>query len=128
MRASLAAKATTKTFGCNRLDAASSQAAKPCLGQVWRLSKHGPGALNEESSQIAIAAFLYVPENRSIAGRDLLRHKTKPGHEVAALLEGVAGSDRRDHRAGDDRPDPGCAHEATTLGVLIGESVDLLGD
>ena len=29
---------------------------------------HGSGALNEESSQIAIAAFQYAAENRLVAG------------------------------------------------------------
>ena len=57
VRASFAARATTSTFEWSRLDAASNQASKPCLGQVWRLRSTAL-APEEQCSQITVAAPL----------------------------------------------------------------------
>src|SRR5207249_3062917 len=44
--------------------------------------QHNPRGLHEQRAQVAIAAPRYLAEDRAVAGRDLLRHQSKPGAEV----------------------------------------------
>jgi hypothetical protein len=83
--------------------------------------------LHEQYSQIAVAALGYLAEDGAVAGRYLLGNKAEPVTEVAAFGEYLAGADRGDHRAGDDRADAGHCHQPLAGGILRGERVNLGG-
>jgi hypothetical protein len=53
-------------------------------------------------------------------------NETQPGGEVAALGEHIARTNRRYHRAGDDRPDTGDADQPLAAGVLARDGFDLI--
>ena len=96
------------------------QGLSPAL-PVLRPDQHDPGGLNEEHAQVAIAALRYLAEDVRCR-RELFGDKTQPG-EVAALGERIPGADRRHHRAGDDRPDPGTPSAARkTSGAQVRRS------
>ena len=54
--------------------------------------------------------------------------KTKPCTEVTPALECLAGTDGGDHGGRDQRTDAGNAHEATAVGLLLTDLLDLAGD
>src|SRR5207253_10238390 len=93
-------------LGC--LNPRAEPIALPLLAQ---LDYDDPRRLDEEGSQIAIAALRYRTKDRAIAGRYLLGHQAEPGAEVAALRERIAGADRGHHRARDDWPDAWHRHQ-----------------
>jgi len=45
---------------------------EPVTIPALRLDQYDPGGLNEQSAQIAIAAFRYLAEDGAVAGRYLL--------------------------------------------------------
>lgn len=66
-------------------------------------------------------------QDRAISRRDLLWHKPEPGREVASLRERVAGADRGDDRARDDRADPRHAHEAVAACARKAQALSVRG-
>jgi len=94
----------------------------PALGPMTlpalRFDQHHPGSLHEQNAQIAVTALRYLAEDGTVAGRDLLRHETQPGSEVATFRERVASTDRGHNSAGDDRSDARDAHQSLTAGIL----------
>jgi putative ABC transport system substrate-binding protein len=67
--------------------------------------QHDAGGLDEERAQVPVAAFGDPPENGAISGGDLLRDEPEPSAKVAALGEGVTGSDGGNRGAGDEGAD-----------------------
>src|SRR5215813_179413 len=61
----------------------------------------GLRCLHEQDPQVTIAALRYLAEDGAVSSRDLPGHQSKPGGEVAALDEHIAGADRRHRRARD---------------------------
>ena len=57
----------------------------------------------------------------------LLGHEPQPGGEVAPLGKPVAGADRGDHGAGDNRSDAKDAHQPNARGIAVGKLFDLAG-
>src|SRR5262245_43142012 len=51
------------------------------------LDQHNPCRLDEQDTQVAIAAFRYLAEDGAVAGRYLLGDEPQPGGEVAAFRE-----------------------------------------
>src|SRR5262249_54231371 len=105
-----------------RLEPRLEAVAIPAL----RLDQYDPRGLNEQNTQVAIAAFRYLAENGAVAGRDLLGDQPQPSSEVAPFRECVASADRSDHRAGDDWPDPRYAHQALTTHIPARKNLDLI--
>jgi hypothetical protein len=71
---------------CSGDDPAGRRRSLPSLSQ-----QHGPGALNEESSQIAIAAFRYAAENRGFAAwLEATSKRLHPNVLVVALAAKLA--------------------------------------
>src|SRR5215813_3670373 len=89
------------------------------------LDQHNPCRLDEQDTQVAIAALGYLAEDGAVAGRDLLGDEPQPGGEVAAFRERIAGADRSYHRAGDDWPNPRHAHQPLTTRVSACKGLDL---
>src|SRR5215510_7151532 len=83
------------------------------------------GGLHEERSQVFVAAFRDLAEDRAIAGRYLPGYEPQPGAEVASLLEAGAVTDRRHDGARDDRPDPRHRHQTLAAGVLLRQRLDV---
>src|SRR6476619_3214475 len=106
-------------LGC--LDPGLEPMALPDL----RLDQHDPSRLHEQNPQVAIAAFGYLAQDGAIPSRLLLRDEPQPRGEVATLGEGIASTDRGYHRAGDDRPNAGHAHQPLAAGVRAGQNSDL---
>jgi hypothetical protein len=123
MRASLLASAIASTLWCpfGRLDPGLEPMALPALG----LDQHNPCRLHEQDPQVAIAALGYLAQDRTIAGRHLPWDEPQPGGEVPTFGEGITSPDRGHHRAGDDRPNAGHAHQPLAAGVRIGQNADL---
>src|SRR5262249_4105620 len=92
------------------------------------LDQDDPGGLDEQTAQIAIAAPRYAAENRAVASRYLFRHEPKPGAEVAAFRERIAGADRGHHRARDDWADARDRHQSRAAFVLSSQRFDLAGE
>src|SRR5215475_8013397 len=65
-----------------RLDPRLEPIAFPLLGE---LDQHDPGRLNEQDTQIAIAAPGYAAEDCPVSRRDLFRDQPEPGAEVAGF-------------------------------------------
>ena len=63
-------------------------------------------------------------EDGAVSGRDLPGHQSKPGGEVAALGEHIAGADRRDR---DDRPDSKHRHQTHARRVSLHQVRDVGG-
>src|SRR6516162_8087094 len=63
---------------------------EPVALPALRPDQHHPGRLHEQDAQVAIATLGYLTEDGAGAGRDLPRHQSEPGGEVAALGENVA--------------------------------------
>src|SRR5215469_4763434 len=104
-----------------RLDPGFEPVALPVL----RPDQDNPGGLNEEGAQVAIAALRYLAKDRAVSRRELFGDKTQPGGEVAALGERISGTDGRDRRAGDDRPDARHAHQPLAAGIPARKRLDL---
>ena len=64
MRASLLASAMARTLWCSRFLAVSEPMTLPAL---W-LDQYSPRGLNEQNTQVAIAAFRYLAKDGAIAG------------------------------------------------------------
>src|SRR5262249_35811698 len=79
---------------------------EPVTIPALRLDQYSPSGLNEQNTQVAVAAFRYLAKDGAVAGRDLLGDQPQPSSEVAAFRECVSSADRSHHRAGDDWPDP----------------------
>jgi hypothetical protein len=54
------------------------------------LDQHNPCRLDEQDTQVAIAALGYLAEDGAVAGRDLLGDEPQPGGEVAAFRQRIA--------------------------------------
>src|SRR5262245_4983347 len=91
---------------------------------LW-LDQDDPRGLHEQNTQIAIAAFRYLAKDGAIAGRDLLWDKTQPSSEVAAFGKRINCADCRHDRAGDERSDPGNAHQSLTAAITAGKNHEL---
>src|SRR6516165_5429013 len=98
---------------------------KPVALPVLRSDQDDPGGLNEEDAQVAIAALGYLAKDRAVSRRELFGDKTQPGCEVAAVGECISGADRCHHRAGDNRPDAGHAHQPLAAGIPARKRLDL---
>jgi len=99
---------------------------EPMALPALRLDQDHPRGLHEQNPQIAVAAFRYLAEDGAIPGRDLPGNEAQPSGEVAALGEHIARTNRRYHRAGDDRPDTGDADQPLAAGVLARDGFDLI--
>jgi hypothetical protein len=66
-------------------------------------------------------------EDGAVSGRDLPGHQSKPGGEVAALGEHIAGADRRHRRDRDDRPDSKHRHQTHARRVSLHQVRDVGG-
>src|ERR1019366_4821773 len=97
----------------SRLDPGLSPVALPDL----RFDQHDPRRLHEQNPQVAIATPGYLAENGTVPGRDLLGNEPQPGGKVATLGEHIPCADRGHHRAGDDRPNTGHAHQPLATGI-----------
>src|SRR5262245_33717389 len=104
-----------------RLDPGLEPMALPALG----LDQHNPSRLHEQDAQVAITALGYLAQDRAVTGRHLSWDEAQPGGEVTALIEGVSSADRGYHRAGDDRPNAGHAHQPLAATVRAGQNSDL---
>jgi len=100
--------------------------AEPC--PVRAAHQPDMSGLDKERSQILVAAFGDLAQDRAVAGRLLLGHQLEPGPKVPPLLEPGAGADCRRHGRRDDRPHPWHAHQALTVLILNSERFDLSGD
>src|SRR5262249_61319095 len=90
------------------------------------LDQHDPRRLHEQNPQIAIAALGYLAQNRAVTGRHLSRDEPQPGGKVAAFGKGITSTDRGYHRAGDDRPNAGHAHQPLATRILARDRFDLV--
>jgi hypothetical protein len=55
--------------------------------RIWPPREHNVCSLNEECSQIFVAALGDLAQDRAISGPLLLRYEPQPGAEVASLGE-----------------------------------------
>src|SRR5215813_4364530 len=106
-----------------RLEPRLEAVALPAL----RLDQYNPRGLNEQNTQVAIAAFRYLAEDSAVSGRDLFRYQPKPGAEVAAFRERISSADRGHHSTRDDRPNAGHGHQPLAALVLPCQRFDLAG-
>src|SRR5262252_4418312 len=131
MRASLLASAIASTLWCRRWAAAAIQGWRPWRCHVAGLSSTTRAAWTKRVrryAQVLVAAFGNPAQDGAIAGGDLLGDETKPGTEVAALGEGVTGSDGGNRDAGDDGADAWHRHQALTGRVVLSKQLDLKGN
>src|ERR1700754_1837222 len=84
--------------------------------------------LDEQSPEILAPALGDATENGSATRAVLARHKAKPRAKVTTALECVAGADGRHHGRRDQRADAGNAHEATAVGFLLADRLNLAGN
>src|SRR5215468_6624626 len=102
MRAVLFASATATT----RLGRRPAQSDHPGIGiGCLRAQQIGAGAVDQEPSQIAVAALGYPAQANLAPGRILPWHQTKPGRKLAPAAEAAWLRNRRGDRRSDDRPD-----------------------
>src|SRR5499426_3967928 len=94
-------------------------------GGAWPSHQHDMGGLHEERSQVFVAAFGDLAEDRAIARRVLPGYEPQPGAEVASLPEAGAVADRRHHGARDDRSDPRHRHQALAAAILLRQRLDV---
>ena len=90
-------------------------------GALLRLNQTRPDG-------VLVAPDLVLLTHRSEIAAALAKSKllgTSPSHAATTLGEAVAGPDRGDHGAGDDRSDAGDAHQAVASGVPFGKLLDL---
>jgi hypothetical protein len=75
-------------------------------GRLWA-REHDPSRLHKERAKITVPALGDAAKDGSIAGRDLSRHETKPGAEVAPHDGRLTRHYGRHHGACDDWADAG---------------------
>src|SRR5262245_33621423 len=64
--------------------------SKAVLHPLAGPDEHNAGCLHEQHAQVAITTLSDTAQDRSIAGRHLLRHEAKPGSKIAPTGEGSA--------------------------------------
>ncbi len=89
MRASLLAKATTAAFLCIRVNSPHSQLPRG-VAPAASVGRTGSSAVDEQLSQILVAAFGDADQPGLAAGRHLTRHQSEPSREIAPTREGFA--------------------------------------
>jgi hypothetical protein len=77
----------------------------------WPEQQHA-GSLDQQRSQVAVAALGQAAQHGSIASGDLARHQAEPRPEVASPLESRPIADRCHHGTGNNRSHARHAHQA----------------
>jgi len=103
---------------------ATQPRAQPCLtlGKGWQ---RRPGAVDQQRSQILIAAFADAEQPRLAAGGMLSRHKSQPSTQIACSGKGRSVSDSCDERRGVENADPGNGHQPMG-GLIVASKFDEL--
>src|SRR5580658_490521 len=96
------------------------------LRPARRPHQNDSGALHEEHTQVTVAAFGDAPEDSSVSGRHLLRHKPEPGRKIPSSRECPATADRCNHRTR-DRADTWHGHYPSTAVITLCQRLDLVG-
>jgi hypothetical protein len=119
--------------GCSQLVAMQpwSCVAKPCseaeaLPIVGAHQNHFC-SLDEQGPEVLSSALGDAPQDGSAAGAVLPWNETKPHAEVLTNFEHLAGADGGHHGGRDQWADAGNAHEATAVGFLLTNLLDLVG-
>src|SRR5262249_30212193 len=81
---------------------------EPVTIPALRPDQYSPSGLNEQNTQVAVAAFRYFAKDGAVAGRDLVGNKAQPSSEVAAFRErkDSISFDRRSMRSSSRRQSP----------------------
>src|SRR5262249_35658576 len=84
-------------------------------------------SLDEQGPEVLASSLGDAAQNRSATCAVLTWDKTKPCSEVTPALECLAGTNGGHHGGRDQRTDAGNAHQATAVGFLLTDLVDLAG-
>src|SRR5438552_11898287 len=98
----------------------SAQPDYPRIGiGCLRAKQIGACAIDQQPSQILIAAFGYPAQADFAAGRVLSWHETHPRRKLAPAAEIARLHNRRRDGRGDDRPDPGMVANCWLTRLLL---------